>query len=71
MMRYSSLPESIWVYVGTLDRPGEAERYMASHVCIEGEIPWLTIHDDLPRKRSDEVDVYASAGLVVEGEESP
>ena len=70
IMRYSSLPESIWVYVGTLDRPEETERYMASHVCIEGEIPWLTIHDDLPRERSDEVDVYASAGLVVEEEES-
>ncbi len=30
------------------------------------EIPWLTIHDDLPRERSDEVETYASAGLVVD-----
>ncbi len=39
---------------------------MTSHVCIEGEIPWLTIHDDLPRERSDEVETYAAAGLVVD-----
>jgi hypothetical protein len=70
IMRYLSLPGSIWVYVGTLDRPQEMERYMVSHVCIEDEIPWLTIHDDLPRLRSDEVDVYKSAGVVL-GEEEP
>ncbi len=68
-MRYLSLPESVWVYVGTLDQPQEMERYMVSHVCIEGEIPWLTIHDDLPRYRSDEVDVYQSAGLVLDQDE--
>ncbi len=66
IMRYASLPESVWVYVGTMDRAGEMERYMTSHVCIEGEIPWLTIHDDLPRERSDEVETYASAGLVID-----
>ncbi len=66
IMRYASLPESIWVYVGTMDRAGDMEPYMTGHVCIEGEIPWLTIHDDLPRERSDEVEVYASAGLVVD-----
>ncbi|MCH7778371.1 MAG: GFA family protein, partial [Gemmatimonadetes bacterium] len=47
IMRYTSLPESVWVYVGTMDRAREMERYMDSHVCIESEIPWLTIHDDL------------------------
>jgi hypothetical protein len=65
-MRYSTLPDVIYVYVGTMDRAQEMERYMDSHVCIEGEIPWLTIHDDLPRQRSDEVETYASAGLSVE-----
>ncbi len=69
-MRYASLPDSVWVYVGTMDRAREMESYMISHVCIEGEIPWLTIHDDLPRERSDEVAVYAAAGLVLE-EEGP
>ena len=68
-MRYSTLPDVIYGYVGTMDRAGEMERYMDSHVCIESEIPWLTIHDDLPRERSDEVDTYASAGLVVEEHE--
>lgn len=69
-MRYASLPDSVWVYVGTMDRAREMESYMISHVCIEGEIPWLTIHDDLSRERSDEVAVYAAAGLVLE-EEGP
>lgn len=65
IMRYASLPASIWVYVGTMDQAREMERYMISHVCIESEIPWLTIRDDLPRDRSDEVDVYAAAGLAL------
>ena len=69
IMRYSSLPDRIYVYVGTMDRVGEMERYMDGHVCIESEIPWLTIHDDLPRERSDEVETYASAGLVVDEDE--
>ena len=61
--KISSLPESMWVYVGTLDRPHEAKDYMISHVCVESEIPWLTIRDDLPRRRSDEELIYAAAGL--------
>ncbi len=69
MMRYSSLPDRVYVYVGTLDRTADTERYMESHVCAESEIPWLTIHDDLPRERSDENVTYASAGLVVEKDE--
>ena len=36
---------------------------MISHVCVENEIPWLTIRDDLPRRRRDEELVYAAAGL--------
>jgi hypothetical protein len=63
VMYYSSLPDSTWIYVGTLDNPNVAERYMISHVCVESEISWLTIHDNLERMRSDEVDVYANAGL--------
>ena len=70
IMLYTSLPDKVWVYVGTMDRAGDMEPYMTGHVCIEGEIPWLTIHDDLPRERSDEVEVYASAGLVVQDEEA-
>ncbi len=66
LMRYLSLPDKIWVYVGTLDRVAETQRYMDSHVCAESEIPWLTIHDGLPRERSGENVTYASAGLVVE-----
>ncbi len=68
-MHYTSLPESVWVYVGTLDRARDMQRYMISHVCVESEIPWLTIHDDLPRERSDEAEVYAAAGLIVQDEE--
>ena len=70
VMYYSSLPDSVWIYVGTLDNPNEAERYMVSHVCVESEIPWLTIHDNLERMRSDEADVYAKAGLDLETDDS-
>ena len=69
IMRYSSLPESVWIYVGTLDRPQVAEKFMVSHVCVENEIPWLTIHDSLPRRRSDEEAVYAAAGVKLEDNE--
>ena len=65
-MRYSSLPNRVWVYVGTLERTSETERFMESHVCAESEIPWLTVQDGLPRERSDENVTYASAGLNVE-----
>ena len=70
IMRYTSLPKSVWVYVGTMDQARNMQPFMVSHVCVESEIPWLTIHDDLPRERSDEVNVYASAGLVIEEEDS-
>ncbi len=71
IMHYSSLPDSVWVYVGTMDRARDMERYMVSHVCVESEIPWLTIHDNLPRERSDEAEVYKMAGLVFEEDQAP
>lgn len=62
-MRYSTLPASVWVFVGTLDRPGDTLPYLKAHLCVESEIPWLTIHDDLPRRRSEEEELYAAIGL--------
>ena len=58
--------DRIWVFVGTLDRPDEAQKYMRVHLGIESEIPWLTTHDDLPRKRTEEESLFASAGLNVD-----
>ena len=68
-MRYSSLPHVVYVYVGTLERTADTQRFMESHVCAESEIPWLTINDGLPREHSDDNVIYAAAGLVVEDDE--
>ena len=46
--------DRIWVFVGTLDRPDEVRKYMRVHLGVESEISWLTTHDDLPRKRTEE-----------------
>ncbi len=52
--------------MGTLDRPGDTKPYLKAHLCVESEIPWLTIHDDLPRRRSEEEELYAAIGLEVD-----
>lgn len=62
-MRYSTLAESVRVFVGTLDRPGDTAPCLKAHFCVESEIPWLTIRDDLPRLRADEEEIYAAVGL--------
>lgn len=70
LMRYTTFPDSVWVWVGTLDRPGDAEPYMKVHLCAENEIPWLTVRDGLPRQRGDELGLFAAVGLELdEGQE--
>ena len=66
IMRYTSLPEKLWVNVGVLDDPDVAKDSPAMHVGIESELPWLTIHDDLPRNRCDDVAIYDEVGLVLD-----
>ncbi len=38
-------------------------------VGIESEIPWLTIHDDLPRNRCEDVAIQDEVGLVRDQDE--
>ena len=42
----------------------EASEPPSMHIGIESEIPWLTIHDELPRNRCDDVAIYDEVGLV-------
>ena len=58
--------ERTWVFVGTLDHPDEVREYMRVHLGIESEISWLTTHDDLPRKCTEEESLYTSLGLSVD-----
>ncbi len=46
--------ESGYLIIGTasLDKPEEFAPTW--HGCVESQMPWLDVHDDLPRKRSDE-----------------
>ena len=48
-------PEGILaVFAATLDHPEDfAPTY---HACIDSKMPWLEIHDDLPRKTTLEFD---------------
>ena len=58
----------VWVCVGTLDRPEDAPP--TQHFGIESQIPWLTIHDDLPRMRTEEdPDFVAAKAAIEQGEE--
>ncbi len=57
------------VLVGTLDHPEEWPPITA-HSGIESQIPWDVIHDDLPRKRTEEDPLFVAAKAAVEqGEE--
>ena len=66
VMLYTSFPETIWINVGTLDDPNVARDFPTFHSGIESEIPWLTIHDDPPRNRCDDVAIYDEVGLVLD-----
>ena len=58
----------VWVGVGTFDHPEDAPP--TQHFGIESQIPWLTIHDDLPRMRTEEdPDFVAAKAAVEQGED--
>ena len=62
------LSEEIGVSLGSLDHPEDASP--KSHWGIESQMPWLTIDDGLPRKRTEEDPEYIKARAAVEqGEE--
>ncbi len=49
--------------IGSLDHP---EDWLPSiHFGVERQVPWLTIHDDLPRKRTEEDPEYVAAKAAV------
>ena len=55
------------VLIGSLDHP-EDWPPISSHVGIESQIPWDTIHDDLPRMRTeDDPDFVAAKAAVNQG----
>ncbi len=52
------------VSTGSLDHPEDWPPM--KHVGIESQVPWLVIHDDLPRTRTDEEPVFIAAQAAVE-----
>ena len=63
-------PEWNNVCVGSLDHPEDATP--VEHICVESQLPWFDVADDLPRTRSDDdpelVAVWEKYGLTHEGE---
>lgn len=58
------------VSVGSLDHPEQAVPSL--HICVESQLPWYKLADDLPRKRSaddpDLIAAWSNAGLTHGGE---
>ena len=69
---YISPEKEDWtnISVGSLDHPEHA--VPNEHICVESQLPWYKLADDLPRSRSDEVPdlvkVWANCGLTHDGE---
>ena len=63
-------PEWVSLSVGSLDFPGEVRP--KQHLCVESQLPWFSIADDLPRLRSEDLsglkEEWASVGLNHEGQ---
>ena len=57
------------VSVGSLDHPEHATPN--EHICVESQLPWYQLADDLPRKRSEDypdlIEAWSNAGLTHEG----
>ena len=56
--------ETIYMSVGTLDHPKNAPPKV--HTCVDTQVPWLSIDDDLPRKSSED-DAGAKAIQAIAG----
>jgi hypothetical protein len=68
MVRYLHVNDSGIVSTGSLDHPEDWPPM--KHVGIEGQVPWLVIHDDLPRTRTDEEPTFIAERAAAEaGEE--
>jgi hypothetical protein len=57
------------VSVGSLDNPEQV--VPVEHTCVESQLPWYNLADELPRKRTDDdpelVEAWARAGLTHDG----
>jgi hypothetical protein len=58
IFRYSG-SDHYAIQVGSLDHPEEVRPN--EHTGIESQVPWLTIHDDLPRMRTEDFPSYIAA----------
>lgn len=68
---YKSLNRADWTNVsaGSLDHP---ERVVPTeHICVESQLPWYDVADNLPRQRSEDyadlIKEWANAGLTHDG----
>ncbi len=57
------------VWAGSLDHP---ERIVPTeHLCVESQLPWFEVADNLPRQRSEDYselrEAWANVGLTHEG----
>ena len=50
--------------IGSLDHPEDWPPSV--HIGVETQVPWLTIDDDLPRKRTEEDPEFVAAKAAVE-----
>jgi len=70
-LAYIAFEKEDWtsVVVGSLDHPEDV--VPREHLCVESQLPWYKLDDDLPRKRSDDdpelVAAWANAGLTHDG----
>ena len=64
MNRYLQGNDQVFASVGSLDHPEDWPPN--EHIGIESQIPWLVIHDDLPRMRTDEDPDFIAAQAAVE-----
>ena len=57
------------VVVGSLDHPEHV--VPSEHICVESQLPWYKLNDDLPRKRSEDdpelLETWANYGLSHDG----
>ena len=66
-----SLDKDDWanVSVGSLDHPERA--VPCGHTCVESQLPWYKLDDDLPSSRAEDdpelIEAWAKAGLTHEG----
>ena len=52
-------PETVWVPIGTLDRPENIT--LEFHFGVESKLPWVKIEDGLPQTRSEDDPGIAAA----------